>query len=300
MSSISDPLDVLQSLDVDVVRTGKREITCRCPVHYKVVGHEDSNPSFSMNRMTGAWICYSCGARGSLLSLVEQVTGSVDMDALREWALDVGIKRLTTEEEHDEEDPLYVDEWEYLRFGEVPYQRLRRRNIDPRVAWRYGIRWNSETRAIVTPVIDTSGRLLGWQEKGADWFKNRPTGMEKHSTLFGWHYVDDDEPVILVESPLDVVRLASIGIENGVASFGAMISDEQRRLLGQCAGVIIALDNDKAGIGQAKMLRKALPLLRQGVLFWAYGDCDAKDPGDQSLREVVRSWRDASILPWWT
>ena len=66
---------VLESLGVEVKRVGDKEITGKCPVHIRTVGKPDNSPSWSMNATTGLWICFSCGARGSLSSLLYELSG---------------------------------------------------------------------------------------------------------------------------------------------------------------------------------------------------------------------------------
>ena len=71
--------------------------------------------------------------------------------------------------------------------------------------------------------------------------------MEKSKTLFGYHEVKDGDWAVLVESPLDAVRLFGLGIP-AFAALGAWVSREQVTLMARCFSyVILALDNDKAG-----------------------------------------------------
>jgi hypothetical protein len=51
--------------------------------------------------------------------------------------------------------------------------------------------------------------LWGWQEKGARgrFFKNQPAGVKKSKTVFGVEILTSTHDLIVVESPLDAVRL---------------------------------------------------------------------------------------------
>ena len=58
---------LLMDLGVDGVRDQGREVTACCPYH------DDRDPSFSINRCTGLWRCFSCDARGNLGQLVRDL-----------------------------------------------------------------------------------------------------------------------------------------------------------------------------------------------------------------------------------
>ena len=44
-----------------------------CPMHLERTGREDHNPSWSINLETGVHHCFSCGYKGTLLTLVAEV-----------------------------------------------------------------------------------------------------------------------------------------------------------------------------------------------------------------------------------
>ena len=99
--------------------------------------------------------------------------------------------------------------------------------------------------------------------------------MMKSETLFGMHLVESDR-VVLVESPLDAVRLRQCGIQ-AVASFGAEVSNKQVEILARnCTEVIVALDNDPPG---QKASERVLFQLRKrvGAVPWRY-EGRIKDP----------------------
>jgi hypothetical protein len=97
---LTDLGNVLKSLGVDVRRAEGREISGRCPVHKRVTGREDGSPSWSMSAETGLWICFSCGARGTLSMLVSELTGEPDaIMAVHHFLIDRNLERLTSEVE---------------------------------------------------------------------------------------------------------------------------------------------------------------------------------------------------------
>jgi len=295
MAGTTDLGDFLLSIGVDVRRSGQ-EISARCPVHLSRTGKEDNSPSWSMNSETGLWICYSCGARGTLQGLVMELTGKEDL-AVTEMIMNNNVERLQMPEWERRPE---VDHQMYLHYEEVPHKRLASRGITSEAARAYGIRWNADKRSWIIPIVSSEGELLGWQEKGTDYVYNHPTGVKKGDTLFGIERFKS-QTAILVESPLDVVRFASSfdGMQC-LGTFGAQITKKQLQLVYSVADkVIVAMDNDEAGIASAKKIFKDMPLLKGGVYWLKYSHTDAKDIGEMSDTEIEKAITGASVIPWW-
>jgi DNA primase len=125
-------------------------------------------------------------------------------------------------------------------------------------------------------------------------------GVKKSETLFGIERFKGGTAVLL-ESPLDVVRLTSVGSEfQGLASFGAAISDNQINMLEQYADrLIVAMDNDEAGLKASQKLFSSLPRFRKGVLWLNYDGTDAKDIGDMTNEQIAHSISTSSAIPKW-
>jgi DNA primase len=131
----------------------------------------------------------------------------------------------------------------------------------------------------------------------------QPKGLPKSTTLFGYQQVYEQDYAVLVESPLDAVRLFGLGIP-AIASLGAWVSHEQVALMARCfAAVYIALDNDKAGREGAEKATDMLRRRRCAAIPWRYDglmDEDgkpAKDVGDVvSDDHLMEAW--ASTQRW--
>ena len=134
----------------------------------------------------------------------------------------------------------------------------------------------------------TPNKLLGWQEKGFSrrYFSNYPQGVEKSKTLFGFKQYSGGQMVV-VESPLDVVRLASVGVTGGVSTYGSMISKEQLALIREADEIVFAFDNDDAGrLASKKMLDSSISLGFE-AWFFNYNETDMKDVGGMSKSEIL-------------
>jgi len=291
-------VDVLTSIGIEITNVGEREIGGRCPVHIARTGKADGSPSWSMNAATGAWICFSCGARGSLMGLVQDLTGS-DQPAYDYYAAiaNMGLERLTMPTVVHRQE---ADIVQYSKFADIPQEALQKKNLTEDACRMHSVRWDTKNECWVLPLFTRERELLGWQSKKSGWVRNYPVGVKKSETLFGIERFKGGT-AILLESPLDVVRLTSIHSEvQGLASFGAAISVAQINLLEQYADrLIVAMDNDEAGVLAAKKLFDSLPRFRKGVLWLNYDGTDAKDIGDMADEQIVEAISSASAIPKW-
>jgi hypothetical protein len=200
-----------------------------------------------------------------------------------------GIQRLTAEQAADRVEEPEVDWLKYSKFAPLPDRLVRSRKLDPAIAARYGIRWDGDNRAVVIPIVSPMGELQGWQLKKTGWVRNVPVGVHKGSTLFGIERATGSI-ALLLESPLDVVRFHSVyeGPEvSAVASFGANVSEKQVDILAdRFDGLIVAMDNDKAGFMETRRIARRLPSFRSGVRYWKYMT-DVKDLGDMTAGQII-------------
>lgn len=288
------PADIeglLAHLGVVVTRRVGDEVQGLCPQHEKYAGKAQSTPHWYLNAETGLHQCWSCGYRGSLLGLATDLTGSPwrALATIRQHGLDLSNLDIKPWNPPSRQPRVL-----HLPEGRVPDAHCATRRLDPDLVWDYGVRWDG-THWII-PVHDLeSGALLGWQEKSKHVFRNRPPEMEKSKSLFGALQADPQYPAIVVESPLDVIRLASAGLGNGMASYGASVSENQIRHLLTFPEVILALDNDEAGWNETRRIRDRYA--RRGPLLLATSTTwPAKDPGDMTDREIDGAFHDLQPL----
>lgn len=295
----TDLASILQSAGVELKRIGEREITGKCPVHIRTVGREDRSPSWSINANTGLWICFSCGARGTLSSLLGELLGTIDSISVQKFLINNRFENLGNRSSDEPAQPV-VSTDTFFGFQRVSNTKCNYKNLDPDLVFTYGVRWNTEHKSWCIPIISSMGQLMGWQEKKTDWVRNYPIGVKKAETLFGIERFKC-RTAVLVESPLDVVRLASVfTVPQGLAAFGAYVSNRQMSLLTHVAdSVVIAMDNDEAGMEANKRLYKNLPHTRKSIKWWNYAGVSAKDIGDMTDDEIERGLMTATVVPPW-
>lgn len=303
--------EILERLDISF-SVRNNEANALCPAHVRLMGREDNNPSWWINLDTGQHICFSCGYKGGLPILVCDVKklftkdGKPDFTVAKKWLEDFTDVTVETLVEQATKLPSYIkdlpqfvpmSEARLALFTDVPDSALATRSVTRESADHYGVMWDGQNDRWILPLREPeTGKLMGWQAKGLDrYFRNFPAGLAKSKTLFGVGQQLDDIAIV-VESPLDCLRLRSVGVEGGVALCGAMASPEQIKLLRGSSKLIIAMDNpkiDDAGRKMSEQFRKLALQYGLNLFFFKYGDTEAKDVGEMSDPEIHEGIRHA-------
>lgn len=271
--------------------------------------HNDSSPSWSVNLHSGMHNCFSCGYGGSFVKLVAEVRGGKFAEA-EVWvrthrmqsALD-GVEIISKAKERRAAEVRESDLWQC---GESPYELLAERFIEPWAAKQAEVQWHPAKGCWIFPVRDPfNDKLLGWQEKSKRRFVNRPVGLDKTQAMFGFRHLKstgDSGLVVVVESPLDVARFLTAGVERVVSTYGAEFTDKQIEILWDHADTIIfALDNDIAGQRKVRNYLLEHPSDKAYCQVFDYGTAyvhkltgwcvhpegDGRDPGNLSDADLV-------------
>jgi DNA primase len=290
--------DLLAEIGIEDIRPLGDEIQGRCPMHERRTGAPEHRPdNWSINRHTGAHQCWSCQYSGSLTRLIQDVAGMGLWDAhrlIRHHGVD--LQRI---EDEAWEPPVALSlETQFARFGLPPIRACQRRKITPRQLSKYRLRWDAEEQGWVIPIMSPTGDMWGWQTKTTDEIRNHPPGIKKARTLFGFDVLRSTRAV-LVESSLDVAYLDSLYVP-AVAAFGCNVSNLQMRLLlGRCDSLVLALDNDKAGIEATRRILQEKWHHRLPITVFNYHGMLGKDPGELSPEEITRGLDTAPLASFW-
>ena len=291
---------VLERLDIEPVQTRGSEILALCPGHKEITGKNDNHPSWWINAETGAHICFSCGYKGSLFSLIAYVKGLKDANGLLDYAdakdwLYLSFDSISFEnDDEEEEEPVFKEvtqmgESRLALFVPPPPHALKARGFTAEAAAKHEMLWDTGHSNWITVIRDPyTNQLLGWQEKGFSrrYFNNYPQGVQKSTTLFGLNQYKGGR-MIVVESPLDVVRLTSVGIEGGVSTYGSMISNIQLNLIREADEIVFALDHDESGMVASKTMLDNSIKLGFEAWFFNYAHTEMKDIGGMSRQEIL-------------
>ena len=290
---------VLLNLGIETAQRNN-ELVGLCPMHLERTGKEDSNPSWSMNADSGVHHCFSCGYKGTLLTLIAEVKefttgwGRPDLDEAKNWL------RNNVEVNHDfiaqqlEEarntyipitPPISMSEARLAVFDTPPQWALDARDLTAEACAAHSVLWNTSKDSWITPIRNSKDfKLMGWQEKSQKerFFRNRPTGVAKSKTLFGIERFTGGT-MIVVESPLDAVKLTSLGYDGAVSTFGALVSDAQLSIMGMADKLIFGFDNPRTDAAGKKASQDMLIRIRKARMecwFLNYPDDQYKDVGD--------------------
>lgn len=287
---------VLMSLDIALTAQRGDEVNGLCPMHKKRTGKEDQHPSWWINGLTGAHICFSCGYKGNLYTLVRDLKG-IDyhdakefIDGQAEVPVDALLRRIKDLPQYVQpvEEPIGMSEARLAVYTDPPAFELKKRFLTAEAAKHHGVLWDVNHSAWILPIRHPETYdLMGWQEKGATgrFFRNQPAGVKKSKTVFGVEVMATDI-LVVVESPLDVVRLRCAGVEGAISTFGAIVSEEQAKIMRRADKVIAAFDKDEAGLKAAEAMRPYARKYGLNLFFFDYKGINVKDPGDMTINEI--------------
>lgn len=298
-----------EELGIKLGHSTDHEVFGYCPGHMENLGRKDRSPrTWSVSRYTGAHYCFACTYGGSMIELIQYLRPEVGLwqalKLMREYGLEPADPNELPESYHsrkprrNEESIKFMSEQELEQFEPVPREVAAKRGLRTDSLDYYGVLWDADIKAWITPIrLGPGGRLMGWQAKNKRLFDNYPAEVPKSLTLFGIDKLVPHSTAILVESPLDVVKLHSEGFDNGVSSFGVAVSEDQMRLLlSMTQDVVLALDNDDngerwtrrliTGDRGAKKPRGVAWATKFNMTVFNYKRTDAKDPGEMTGDEI--------------
>jgi 5S rRNA maturation endonuclease (ribonuclease M5) len=152
---------------------------------------------------------------------------------------------------------------------------------------------------IVIPIRNIHGQIVGFSgrkvqyvpERDIKWFHYKKGEFRKGIHLFNLDraFKETDGTYILVEGPLDVLKLEEAGIHNSIAVLGRSITDGQIEILKKIGAmrVLVAFDADKRGAeGTESVLHKL-----ENNLFYS---------GIIDLKRAYPSWNEKELggLDW--
>jgi DNA primase len=277
---MSDPvLELIQKNDLAFSVSGRDYlIKCLSPEH------EDSNPSFRVDKVTGVAHCFSCGFKTNLFKYYGVFTNPVPMKilALKE-KLDI-LKKFGQELE--------------LPQGYTPWTKTFR-GISPATLKHFGAFYTNQVEKlqdrIIFPISDITSKTQVFvgrhtMSNGNPRYLNYPSGVK--IPVYPAHLPSGYSSMVIVEGLFDMLNLFDNGCENVVCAFGTntLQNDTKQKLLPFRAQgithIYLLFDGDDAGRKAAKLYK---PLLEdEGFIVEIVDLPDGTDPGDLD-RENCRS-----------
>ena len=294
-----------------VKRSTGSELNCTCPFC-------DKPGRFYINTDTGCWICFKCEEKGrnvaAIIAVIEGMTieqakaammkRSVQFKRRKETpaGLVKRIRGLRGADEEPEAEALvnyklpeeFQPVWKGGKWRTPEYMLKRGFTRDTMKAWgigfcnsgRYGGR-------VIIPVICPNGSSFTARDATGEQQPRylNPKGAD-HGRLFcGWNMVGDEADIVIVEGPLDAIKMWQHGIPS-LSLMGKELHAEQLALLlkkPSDTSVIVMLDPEEA----VAPYKAALKLLCRFDSVYIARLPDGVDPGASTKEQATQAVQDA-------
>lgn len=247
------------------------DISAQCPFH---AGGQEKNPSFGicnnkLNPNYGTYHCFTCGARGSILTLINQLHNRQDND---NFAVEYAqmFSDLEVEDQHQrievkprtqvvEKETVPEQELSYYRDQACDY--LTGRRIKPIIQKAFDCGYDPATSSVTFPVKDIKGDTLFCVRRAVNlkWY-NYPAGVKK--PLYGIYELSRLAPrsssVVIVESIINALTLWGQQIPAiALLGTGSNVQIDALNTMG-IRNWVLALDGDNAGLNATNKLKRRL------------------------------------------
>lgn len=276
--------DTLISAKFEVLGQSGDERVCRCPWH-----DDTGKPNLYVNAVTGLYLCFACGAKGSL---AKNLNGDfkVTLDDLRNK-----LHNKSKTEQLSERPEAWLNQFQF----DHPYWQERGFSEDIIRQFRLG--YDPLTDMVTIPIRTTRGKVLGVIRRRLDDQRPKymhPKGWKSGKDLYGaWmmrkhHFTR----VALVEGPLDAIACWDAHVP-ALGLHGARLTDDQAKIIrGLGITTVVAMtDRDAAGDQAAHEIKQQLPGLSV-MVGWYRPEWRGSDPGSLSGHRLRVMFLDA--LPW--
>jgi DNA primase len=275
---MSDPvLELLKDKGVAFSISGKDYVTkCFNP------DHNDTNPSFRIDRSTGIAHCFSCGFKTNVFKYYGLLTNNVSVRIAK-----LKEKLNVLKESSSGLDPLDGAKPINKSFRNVSVQTLRHFKAFETDQVEKMI------DRIVFPITDVRGKTVCYvgrhsMSNGNPRYVNYPSGVT--IPLFPAKFEEKHRTIILVEGIFDMLNCYDKGLRNTVCTFGTskLLNDVKEKMLSYkvmgIEKVFILYDGDDAGREAA---RKIKPLIEEAGFLTEIIDLpEGQDPGVITQEDV--------------
>jgi DNA primase len=279
-SLVTAGIDIQYELDNDLM--------IFCPFH-----NNYRSPAGEVSKDTGMFWCFSCQESKDLTEVIMQVSKRSYFEAMRLIDSKADKRNLTDQLSNALEKTVTFVQYDldtidklhqnvFLNSNAIEY--FSNRGISKDSVERYKLGYSTAQNMVTIPVHSPDGICLGFVGRSIEGkvFKNTQD-LPKSKTLFNLWRNKRVDKIFVVESSFDAIRLEQVGA-HAVATLGATISKEQRKLLKQYFNQVIALgDNDEAG---TNMSNKLLTDLGSGKCIVAKLPDNVKDVSELSDKEL--------------
>lgn len=263
---------LLAELDIPIARDNDVEIWARCPYH------SDHNPSWHIHAIgdrVGLHHCFSCGAGGDWISLVQHVLQFHSRQSARAWADEhpsmwqlpgvepVQLRVVNHSAFALPREVVHIGQPELWPSAASAYLRSRAIEDSTVRVWGWGVALVGRLAGrIVMPVFDDRQMLVSycarsfWGDKLRYLNPKREENADRDAVFGGqlWPDLSDRDTLWLTEGLLDAVSLWQAGVAPVGALLGSQLSDRKVDQLRTFRRVVHICDPDVAGGALARSL----------------------------------------------
>jgi DNA primase len=275
---MSDPvLELIQKNGLQYAVSGRDYlIKCLSP------DHEDSNPSFRVDKVSGVAHCFSCGFKTNIFKYYGVFTNPIPIKIarLKEKLAELRVGNLGLE----------------IPLGHTPFTK-QFRGISPQTLKYFGAFYTNQVEKladrIIFPIKDITGKIVVFVGRhtlsnGSPRYINYPSGVKM--PVLPSHLPSGYQSMVIVEGIFDMLNLYDKGLENLICAFGTntLQNDTGQKLLPFKAQgithIYLMFDGDEAGVNAMRTLK---PLIEQeGFIVENITLPDGTDPGELDQFEV--------------
>lgn len=315
---------IVEELGIHIVSETDTNLICYCIFHRNM-----DSPSFSIDRETGLYLCFSpiCDSRGTLLQLVQKVANvdvygakrlierhSTPLENLSDYVL-----RKLEKQEQPEFDQSIVNRMADDFWDSPAHKYMTGRGFDDKTLAFFQIGYSKNRNLVAIPMHNDEGALIGVIGRSLEGkeFKNSK-GLRTKQFLFNAHRArTHSETGIIVESATDAMLLHQYGFKNAVSTNGGFFTDNQSRVMDVYFNKLILMtdfDNPEShrdlmckkctntclGHNPGRALgEKIISSLPNKMISWASYDYgvvypgDAKDVGNMTREQTAQCIKNA-------
>ena len=233
--------------NLDVRTRAGDEWTCLCPYH------DDTSPSFSVNVKRGLFICFACGAKGTVADLAKFLRVGAPSIVVTEESEKDKVSNLLEGLRGLKEDKgnSVIPESFLARFNN-PTNYWKHRGFSKETIEFFGLGYDAMSNHAIIPLRESGGGLVGVIRRQLDEDAMPrylyPKGFKINQHLFNANTVQKYDRIAIVEGSLDCIACHESGIP-AVAILGSYVSNTQYDMLRKLNPdyFVVMTDRDNAG-----------------------------------------------------
>lgn len=273
------------------IRPTRGGYTCLCKFH-----DNRHSPAFSISA-EGLWMCWSCGARGNLRTLIKKCGGDPnDMsEALKIMGASISPGKFSADTKKNKVPVMPREFQTYAEIGKVPMYVMGRLEFDTVYHFGLGASPSDKMRGRVVIPVFYKGKMVGYHGRAMDngvepkyW---NTAGLDIKEHIFNYDGIEPGGELIVVEGAFNAMSMWEKGFSNVVATFGTKFTSDQIKKIFALApeSVVICFDRDTNAQRSGQKAAMALGALTyQLVDTYIMPLPKGKDP-NQLSEEVLRS-----------